>query len=188
MRPLIAVLLALAQLHAADHTGVVKFGGLPVPGASVTATQGESKHSTITNPLGAYTFTNLKPWEPYRLSVTTVFVPSIPGYPVTRTVFLTAPTPSVPRSVSATAGTNKARVTWKAPAFVGNGPVTGYKVRKYLVTSSGSVLQQTVTLGSTASTYTFTGLTSGQSYRFSATAINASGNGVTSAKTVALTP
>ena len=59
MRSCIAVLLALAQLHAADHTGIVKFGGVPVPGASVTATQGEAKHSTITNLQGAYTFTGL---------------------------------------------------------------------------------------------------------------------------------
>lgn len=39
--------------------GVVQFGGLPVPGASVTATQGQKKMTTITDPAGKYTFPDL---------------------------------------------------------------------------------------------------------------------------------
>ncbi|HYP08546.1 MAG TPA: carboxypeptidase-like regulatory domain-containing protein [Bryobacteraceae bacterium] len=60
MRACIAVFLCLAQVRAADHSGVVKFGGLPVPGASVTARQGDIVRSTITNSLGSYSFTELK--------------------------------------------------------------------------------------------------------------------------------
>jgi hypothetical protein len=138
-----------------------------------------------------YTFTHLKPWVPYQLSVTSLYVPSLPGYPITRTAFLTAPTPSVPRGVSATVGapgTNKVKVAWRTPAFVGNGAVTGYRIRKYLVVGGTSVLQQTVSVAASASTYTFTGLAPGSTYRFNATALNGSGAGVTSAKTPAVTP
>jgi hypothetical protein len=55
---LLVLLLALG-LQASEHRGVVKYGGLPVPGVSVTATQGENKVSVITDGSGAYTFTDL---------------------------------------------------------------------------------------------------------------------------------
>ena len=51
--------LALVALSAAQHEGRVKFGGLPLPGASVTATQGEKRFSTITDPQGAYSFPDI---------------------------------------------------------------------------------------------------------------------------------
>ena len=38
---LVAVCLAVTGLLASEHHGVVKSGGLPIPGATVTATQGE---------------------------------------------------------------------------------------------------------------------------------------------------
>lgn len=46
-------------LCAADHHGLVKFGGLPVPGATVTATQAAQRFTTTTDPQGAYSFTGL---------------------------------------------------------------------------------------------------------------------------------
>jgi hypothetical protein len=46
-------------LAASEHRGVVKFGGLPVPGATITASQGERKVSTISDPEGAYEFAYL---------------------------------------------------------------------------------------------------------------------------------
>ena len=55
-----ALLLALASpLAAAEHRGVVKFGGLPVPGATVTASQGDKKLSAVTDEQGVYSFPNL---------------------------------------------------------------------------------------------------------------------------------
>jgi trimeric autotransporter adhesin len=44
---------------AADHDGVVRFGGLPLPGASVTATQGPLRRAAVTGPDGTYRFTDL---------------------------------------------------------------------------------------------------------------------------------
>src|SRR5436190_14788372 len=42
-----------------EHQGQVIFGGVPVPGATVTATQGEKKFVAITDPQGAYSFSEL---------------------------------------------------------------------------------------------------------------------------------
>ncbi len=46
--------LCLLSLQAADHRGLVKFGGLPLPGASVILTQDGKKHSAITDAHGKY--------------------------------------------------------------------------------------------------------------------------------------
>jgi trimeric autotransporter adhesin len=45
---------------ASEHNGQVSFGGLPVPGATVTATQGSQQLSTITDQEGLYSFSDLK--------------------------------------------------------------------------------------------------------------------------------
>src|ERR1035441_4297102 len=51
--------VACTLLPASEHHGVVKFGGLAVPGATVTATQGDKKLVAITDPQGIYTFADL---------------------------------------------------------------------------------------------------------------------------------
>jgi len=44
---------------ASEHHGIVRFAGLPVPGATVTATQGDKKLVAVTDPQGVYTFADL---------------------------------------------------------------------------------------------------------------------------------
>jgi len=51
--------MASAVLTAAEQSGRVEFGGLPVPGATVTASRGGQKFSAITDAKGAYVFANL---------------------------------------------------------------------------------------------------------------------------------
>jgi hypothetical protein len=51
--------LAVFGLAAAEHHGQVKFGGLPVPGATVTATQGDKKLVALSDQQGAYSFADL---------------------------------------------------------------------------------------------------------------------------------
>jgi hypothetical protein len=46
-------------LHAADYRGQVKFGGLPLPGATVIVNPGEKQVATITDMEGNYAFSNL---------------------------------------------------------------------------------------------------------------------------------
>jgi hypothetical protein len=52
-------LLSVCALTAAEHKGQVKFGGLPVPGATVTATQGDRSFVAIADQQGNYTFADL---------------------------------------------------------------------------------------------------------------------------------
>src|ERR1700722_5817448 len=51
--------LMAANLAAAEQHGQVTFGGLPVPGAIVTATQSDKKITAVTDSDGAYSFPNL---------------------------------------------------------------------------------------------------------------------------------
>src|SRR5260370_21220518 len=51
--------LALSALTASEHHGQVTFGGLPVPGATVTAIQAGKKLVAVTDQQGAYAFPNL---------------------------------------------------------------------------------------------------------------------------------
>ncbi|RPI11444.1 MAG: carboxypeptidase regulatory-like domain-containing protein, partial [Acidobacteriales bacterium] len=55
----IAALLAVAQLSASPHQGLVKSNRQPIPGANVIATQGEKKFITTTDDNGAYSFADL---------------------------------------------------------------------------------------------------------------------------------
>ncbi|HYL95381.1 MAG TPA: hypothetical protein VET69_06210, partial [Terriglobales bacterium] len=48
--------LMVAGLAASEHHGVVKSGGLPLPGATIRATQGDKKFITTTDDQGAYAF------------------------------------------------------------------------------------------------------------------------------------
>src|SRR6516164_6979051 len=52
-------ILASAALMASEHHGTVKSGGLPVPGATVTASLGAQKLVTTTDELGGYEFSDL---------------------------------------------------------------------------------------------------------------------------------
>jgi len=52
--------MAVFGLAASEHHGLVKFGSRPVPGATVTATQGDKKLVTVTDQKGAYAFPDLE--------------------------------------------------------------------------------------------------------------------------------
>jgi len=51
--------MAVLTLSAAEHRGQVKFNGLPLPGATVTATQGDKKLTAVTDGAGIYSFPDL---------------------------------------------------------------------------------------------------------------------------------
>jgi hypothetical protein len=48
-----------AVLAASEHHGQVKFGGLPIPGVTVTASQGDKKLVTVSDGQGMYSFPDL---------------------------------------------------------------------------------------------------------------------------------
>jgi trimeric autotransporter adhesin len=59
LKLLALVVFCLCSLTAAEHKGQVKFGGLPVPGATVTATQGDRTLVAIADKDGNYSFADL---------------------------------------------------------------------------------------------------------------------------------
>src|SRR4030095_13430179 len=54
-----AILLAAFLMNAAEQHAQVKFGTLPLRGATVTATQGDKKFGAVTDLQGAYSFKDL---------------------------------------------------------------------------------------------------------------------------------
>src|ERR1700748_1297135 len=57
---LLCFLLALStSVFASEHHGQVSFGGVPVPGVTVTAIQGNKRTVTVTDQQGLYTFPDL---------------------------------------------------------------------------------------------------------------------------------
>src|ERR1700759_4849062 len=55
----VACLLAASMAYAAEQSGRVMFNGLPVPGATITATQGSKKVVTVSDADGNYRFPDL---------------------------------------------------------------------------------------------------------------------------------
>ena len=65
---LVCVLAALGFANvaaASEYHGLVTFGGLPVPGATITVTQGTKKLTTVSEQGGIYSFPDLAdgPWK-----------------------------------------------------------------------------------------------------------------------------
>src|ERR1700744_1313666 len=61
-RSLLCALMWLCVLTAAfarEYHGIVTFGGFPVPGETITATQGANTHTAVSDPGGLYPFDDL---------------------------------------------------------------------------------------------------------------------------------
>ena len=52
-------ILSFCYLAASEYRGLVTYGGLPLPGAAVTATQGDKKAVAVTDEQGVYSFPDL---------------------------------------------------------------------------------------------------------------------------------
>ena len=143
------VFLFLTQpLPAAEHNGQVKFGGLPVPGVTVTATQAGRTFTAITDSQGTYTFPDLPDgawtiqiemlgFAPIRQEVTISPQTRIPEFelrmlplseihavaaPTPATTPAPAPIPSTPLAPAAAASTGKSRKAKNAPPAPTNTP------------------------------------------------------------------
>ncbi len=91
MKPIRYCVLALSficALAAAEYRGQVQFGGLPVPGATVTASQGERRVVAVTGPQGTYSMPDLSD------GAWTIEVEMLGFAPVKQDVTLTAGAPA----------------------------------------------------------------------------------------------
>ncbi|HEV7804347.1 MAG TPA: DUF4082 domain-containing protein [Solirubrobacteraceae bacterium] len=98
-------------------------------------------------------------------------------------VLFAMPVPGAPTSVTATAGTGSAQVTWTAPS---TGTAASYKITPYV--GAAAQTPKTITGSPPATSTTVNGLTPGTSYTFRVTASSTSGPGPQSAPSNAVTP
>jgi hypothetical protein len=92
--------------------------------------------------------------------------------------------PGAPTAVTATTGSSRATVKWKAPTATNGAGVSGYTV----TVLSGGVVQKTATFNNAVLTQTITGLTPGKTYTFKVAAKNVAGAGTASAPSNAIKP
>jgi len=92
--------------------------------------------------------------------------------------------PSVPTSVTASAGTGSATVSWTAPTRNNGSPVTAYVITPF----DGFIALPPQRFNSTATKETVTGLQKGHNYVFVVAAANASGTGQNSAASNSVSP
>jgi sugar lactone lactonase YvrE len=155
-------------------------GGSPITGYTVTSSPGG-----FTAPAGpadtSAVVTGLQNGTAYTFTVTATNAagtssPSAPSAAVTP-----AQVPGAPAIGSATAGFERATVTWSAPASDGGSPLVSYT----LTSNPGAV---TAEADPDATAATIFGLVNGTSYTFTVTAQNAVGTGASSGTSNAVTP
>jgi hypothetical protein len=134
--------------------------------------------STSSNGVYAYTPTSTFPTSSYQASnywIDVLFQPPAP--------------PAKPGQVTgaaATTGLQSATVSWTPPSS--GGPVSTYTVTPYAAGGEGSTAQSPTTVSGSITSTTLTGLTAGTSYTFTVQASNASGAGLASTPSNAITP
>ena len=92
--------------------------------------------------------------------------------------------PGAPTAVTGTPGNGTVALGWSAPASNGGSPITGYRITPFI----GTTAQTAILTGSTATSYTVTGLANGTAYTFTVAAINANGTGAASSASAPITP
>jgi predicted phage tail protein len=101
-------------------------------------------------------------------------------YSVTPSSSSSSSVPSPPTSLTATMSGTQVSLSWSAPSSNGGYPITGYKI-EYKI-GSGSYTTLVSNTASTSTSYSHTGLTSGQVYTYRVSAINSMGTGNPSAE------
>jgi len=160
-------------------------GGSPITGYTVTASDsttpanGGETCSWTSGPLTC-TVVGLTNGDDYTFSVTaTNSVGTGPASLASNDV-VPATTPGAPQSVGATPGVASGIITWAPPTSDGGSTITGYTVTATDSTTPANG-GETCTWTSGPLTCTVVGLTTGDSYTFTATATNSVGTGPASA-------
>jgi hypothetical protein len=158
-------------------------GGSPISFYTVTASTGQTATVTGSPPPTSSVVASLTPGVSVSFTVTATnnqgtSVPSSPSNPV-----VPYTTPGAPSGVSATAGDQRATVSWTAPSSDGYSMITSYTV-----TTSPGGGSVTVTGSPPTTSSAMTGLSNGSTYTFTVAATNAAGAGPVSTPSSPVTP
>jgi fibronectin type 3 domain-containing protein len=141
-----------------------------------------------TTPATSYTDTGLSAGTTYYYEVSAANSGgnSAPSSPVSATT-VSATTPQPPTGLTATTfSSSQINLSWTAPSNNGGSPITGYKIERSNSGSSWSTLVSNT--GSTATTYSDTGLFPTTTYSYRVSAINSVGTSSPSNTASATTP
>jgi|GEM_PF-3556131 len=163
------------------------FGSSPITGYKIEVKSGSGSYSTLVSNTGStstlYRHTGLTTGTAYTYKVSainSVGTGAASGeQSATPTSSSTSGTPGAPTGLTASASSGtQINLSWSAPANNGGYPVTGYKI-EYKI-GSGSYSTLVTNTGTSSTTYSHTGLTSGQSYSYRVSAVNSVGVGAAS--------
>ncbi|GAA1915911.1 hypothetical protein GCM10009815_08810 [Nocardioides marmoribigeumensis] len=165
-------------------------GDAPVSGYEVTRsgldTHGQPFTPTTVDPwTTSWGFSDLAYGTTYQLGVTAISSAGRSQQSVASVTLVQPRLPSAPRNQSASAGTEKATVSWSAPLDEGTEPVTAYRVTTY--DDDDAKVGDQLSYADQPLTTTVTGLTAGTAYTFGIAAISQAGTGP-EASTGSVTP
>ena len=154
-------------------------GGSPVIGYQIDrSTNSSSTWSTIVSNTGSTATTysdtglSLNTTYTYRVSAINGIGTSAPSNVTSATTFEVATAPGSPTGLAATAvSSSQINLSWAAPSSDGGSPITGYMVER---STNGSITWSTIvsSTGSTATTYSDTGLSLNTTDTYRVSAIN----------------
>ncbi|NDF34553.1 MAG: hypothetical protein EB154_01590 [Nitrosopumilaceae archaeon] len=159
-------------------------GGYAITGYKIDVKKGSASYTTLVSTTGnssvTYSHTGLTTGTTYAYKVYAInsLGPSTasPEASATPIVGSTSSSPAPPLGLTATptSGT-QINLSWAAPSNNGGSIITGYKL-EYKIGTSGTYSILVANTGNTATTYSHTGLTSGQVYVYRVSAINSVGS------------
>ena len=179
---------ATAGAQSASVTFAAPFDeGSAITGYTVTATDTTTPANGGQNATGSaspITVVGLTNGDSYTFTVLASNGVGVGNPSAASSAVVPATVPDAPTAVSATAGAQSASVTFAAPFDEGSA-ITGYTVTATDTTTPANGGQNAT---GSASPITVVGLTSGDSYNFTVSAVNAVGPGAPSAPSPAVTP
>ena len=165
-------------------------GGRAISGYGIEwSSNGGGTWTRVTSNTGsadtAFTVTGLTPGTAYIFRVRANNVAGSGAWSANSAAVTPYTVPGAPTGVAGVPGVRQIALTWTAPAN-GGSPITGYAVERRPA-GTGTWTRVTSNTGSTATSFTVTGLTTGDSYQFRVRAINVAGTSAWSAASPAVT-